>query len=56
MAFYMIVDLLKKIVERRAIEIKDSDLVRFANEVNSLIWSPEILFFLTKSHSIIEEC
>ena len=36
----------RKVVERRAIQIKESDIVRFANEVNSLTWSSENIIFL----------
>lgn len=36
----------RKAVERRAIEAKESDIVRFALEINQLSWSPENLVFL----------
>ena len=36
----------RKVIERRAIEVKDSDIVRFAYELNSLTWSPDNLLFL----------
>jgi hypothetical protein len=34
------------VVERRAIEVKASDIVRFTNEINSLDWTPDNLLFL----------
>ena len=36
----------RKVVERRAIEVKASDIVRFTNEINSLDWTPDNLLFL----------
>ena len=36
----------RNVIERRAIEIKDSDIVRFTNELNPLAWSNDNLVFL----------
>lgn len=36
----------RKVVERRAIEIKESEIIRFALELNSITWTPENIMFL----------
>ena len=39
-------NLTRKVVERRALEVKEGDIVRFAEEMNTLTWSPENIVFL----------
>lgn len=38
--------LTRKVIERRAIQIREADIIRFANELNSLDWMNSSLIFL----------